>query len=125
MKMTKKELFARINGKSATYSNALHHNHYEHDNESFISELTEKVKRWNAENPDKRPAKVEIDRERGIVEAGTQLWRLAKPAKTGTISVHSDHLFVCGVRMDKADIEADSITENSFKTAYGSTVIFQ
>ena len=120
-KMTKKELFSMIEGKSASYCNYMFHLNHEKTNADLIIHLTENVEEWNKHNPS-QPVKLENNGE--TLSIGTRIWKLAKPAKTGTISVHSDHIKACGVRINKSDIDMDTLTENSFKTIHGSTIVF-
>jgi hypothetical protein len=121
--MTKKELLTKIDGKSAIYSNSMFHSEHEKVNNYSISNLREQIEKWNAENPDKPQQKVVVTDS--TIEVGSQIWRLAKPAKTGNISVRSSYIMVCGVRMDPKDIDMSTVTENSFKTVHGSTIIYK
>jgi len=119
--MTKKELLSMIDGKSATYCNSMFHLDHEKTNADLILSLSQNVQEWNNHNPT-QPVKLEITED--SVSIGTRVWRLAKPAKTGGITIHSDHIKVCGVRIDKSDIDMETVTTNSFKTIHGSTIIF-
>jgi hypothetical protein len=120
--MTKKELFSMIEGKSASYCNSMFHLDYERTNNDYIAYLKNEVKQWNDAHPNEKPHTVVVTDS--TIEIGSQIWRLAKPAKTGTISVHSDHIKACGVRINKSDIDMNTLTENSFKTIHGSTIVF-
>ena len=120
--MTKKDLLKKIDGKSATYSNSTFFSGYDDVNKDFIKSINERVNTWNSEHPDLPPQKVVVTDQ--TIEVGSQIWRLAKPAKTGEISVRASYILVCGVRLDPKDIDMETVTENMFKTVHGSTIIF-
>ena len=123
MKITKAQLFATIKGKSAQYSNVLFCENHAEENARIISEMTAFVVKNNEEKEHKLSMK--INGELNIVELSNgQIQRLRKAPKTGDISVHSDHIKVAGVRIDKIDIDPLSICEDNFSTVHGSKIKF-
>jgi len=121
--MTKVHLFANIAGKSAKYSNDYFCDNYAEQNGKMVDEIYAKVVKLNETND--RKLTIAINKECNLVELSNgQTFRLRNAPKVGQISVHSDHIKACGVRIDKTDIDPTSICEDSFRTIYGSTVKF-
>jgi len=123
MKITKAQLFATIKGKSAQYSNALFCDNYAEENKRLADGITEIVAKHNEKNTHKISCK--LNEELGIFEISNgQTFRMRKPSKLGDITIHSDHITACGVRIDKVDIDPTSICEDSFSTINGSKIKF-
>jgi hypothetical protein len=121
--MTKVHLFANIAGKSAKYSNDYFCDNYSEKNKQLTDGIIEIVAEHNEKNTHKISCK--LNEELNLLEVSNgQTFRMRKPSKLGTISVHSDHIKACGVRIDKTDIDPTSICEDSFKTIHGSTIKF-
>lgn len=123
MAISKTQLFATIKGKSAQYSNVLFCENFAEENDKIITEMTAYVVKNNATNEHKLSMK--LNGELNIVELSNgQIQRLRKAPKTGEISIHSDHIKVAGVRIDKIDIDPMTIREDSFSTVHGSVIKF-
>lgn len=126
--MTKAKLYTAIqNSKTATYTaKGYDQNQFMYDHIAMQIGLENKRRKSTGETP----ITFSFDNDGSVENGGVlqisngQFFMFPKKPKTGAISVHSTYITVAGVRIEKKDIDVNTITEDSFKTVHGSTITF-
>ena len=128
MKITKTTLFKNLVGKVGTYAVDKQLDgksvDYETYNNYIINDVKSQLETYNKNRGDKPKITCDVDGDVLNISNG-QFIMLVKAPKSGAISVNSSFISVAGVRIDKKNIIADSITENSFKTINSSIITFK
>lgn len=121
--MNKTELYGRINGRSAKYTNDYCSENYESENEALRVNIEKLVNKHNEKHDVKLSFKINTELNQIQVSNG-QSFRFRIAPKQGTITVHSSYITVANVRIDKTDIDPTSICDDSFSTINGSKIKF-